>query len=227
VAAARRRPGRGGDPARVVIVAATAPGTSPPGGGLVSRRVGEQLARSELSKRLYHPGVSLAGRMERAIEHLLNAAQGAVPGGWWAVVALAALVVIAAAAILTWIGPVARTRARAGGPLLPARPLSARDHRQEAERMAAAGDFAGAIIESVRAIALDLEERGVLPPRAGRTADELAAEASRALPGHTTGLRDAARLFDDVRYGDRAGTPAGYRRLRDLDTGLGAARPVP
>jgi hypothetical protein len=209
----------------VVIVAAMAPGAGPPGG--VSRRLGEQLARSELSKRLYHPRVSLAGRIESAIAHLLNAAQGAVPGGWWAVVALAALLVVAAAAILSWIGPVAGARARAGAPVPAARPLSAPDHRQEAERMAAAGDFAGAIIESVRAIALDLEERGVLPPRAGRTADEVAAEAGRALPGHASGLRDAARLFDDVRYGDRAGTVAGYRRMRDLGTRISAARPVP
>ena len=61
--------------------------------------------------------------------------------------------------------------------------LTARDHRQNAERQAAAGDYTAAIIESVRAIAVDLEERGILPARVGRTADELAAEASRAAAG--------------------------------------------
>jgi hypothetical protein len=200
--------------------------TGPPGGGAVTRGAGQHLARSELSKRMYHPGVSLIERIELAIAHLLQSAQGAVPGGWWAVIALAALAVLAGAVILHRIGPVARSRARAGPALLPDRPLSARDHRQEGERLAAAGDFAGAIVESLRAVALELEERGVLPPRVGRTADEFAVEASAPLPGQAAGFREAARLFDEVRYGGRTGTRAGYRRLRDLDAAVSRARTV-
>ena len=198
----------------------------PPARSAVSRSAGQQLARSELSKRIYHPGVSLTERIGRAIARLLNTAQGTVPGGWWAVVALAVLVVVAAAAVLAWIGPVARSRSRAAAPLLSSGQLSARDHRQAAERMAASGDFAAAIIESLRAIAVDLEERGILPARAGRTADELAAEASLPLPGQAAGLRAAARLFDEVRYGERAGTAAGYNQLRDLGAEIRAARPA-
>jgi hypothetical protein len=190
----------------------------------VTRGAGQHLARSELSKRMYHPGVSLIERIELAITHLLQSAQGAVPGGWWAVIALAALAVLAGAVILHRIGPVARSRARTGPALLPDRPLSARDHRQEGERLAAAGDFAGAIVESLRAVALELEERGVLPPRAGRTADELAVEASAPLPGQAARFREAARLFDEVRYGGRAGTRAGYLRLHDLDDAVSRAR---
>ena len=207
----------------MVIVAGTL-AAGPPGGAAVTRGAGQQLARSELAKRMYHPGVSVTERILRLIARLLQSAQGTVPGGWWAVIALAALAVLAAAVILRWIGPVARPRARAGAPLLPDRPLSARDHRQEGERLAAAGDFAGAIVESLRAVALELEERGVLAPRVGRTADELAVEASAPLPGQAAGLRDAARLFDEVRYGGRTGTLAGYRRLRDLDAAVSRAR---
>ena len=198
-----------------------------PGGAAVTRDAGQRLARSELAKRMYHPGVPLTERIlnaiGRAIGRLLHSAQGAVPGGWWAVIALAALAVLAAAVILRWIGPVARRRGRAAGSLLPDRALSACDHREEGERLAAAGDFAGAIIESLRAVALELEERGVLPPRVGRTADELAFEASAPLPGQAAGLREAARLFDEVRYGGRSGTAAGYRRLRDLDAAVSRA----
>lgn len=221
MAPARKRSGNG-DSARVVTMAG-ALAAGPPG-GVVTRGAGQRLARSELSKRIYHPGVSLTERILDAIARLLHSAQVTVPGGWWAVVALAALVVLAAAAILRWIGPVARRRARAADPLLPDGPLSARDHREEGERLAAAGDFAGAIVESLRAVALELEERGILPPRAARTADELAAEASAQLPGQAAGLRAAARLFDEVRYGGRAGTLAGYRRLRDLDAAVGLVR---
>lgn len=192
----------------------------------IGRQAAQQLARQELSRAIYHPGVSLTERVERAIARLLDAASSAVPGGWWALVALTAFLIIAAAGVLAWIGPVTRSRPRGSDALLDAERLTARDHRQNAERHAAAGDYTAAIIESVRAIAVDLEERGILPARVGRTADELAAEASRLLPDQAAGLRDAARLFDDVRYGERAGTAAGYERLRDLGTRIRAARPA-
>jgi hypothetical protein len=196
------------------------------GGAAVTRHEGQQLARTELSKAIYHPGVPITERIEEAIDRFLNSAGVSVPTGWWAIVALAALLVIAIAAVLAWIGPVRRARSRGLDPLLSSGQLSARDHRQRAERMAAAGDYATAIIESVRAIAVELEERGVLPPRMGRTADEFADEAGQPLPSHAAGLRAAARLFDDVRYGERAGTAAGYQQLRELDAAIQAARPA-
>jgi hypothetical protein len=196
------------------------------GGAAVTRQEGQQLARTELSKAIYHPGVPITERIEQVIERFLNSAGVAVPVGWWAIVALAALLVIAIAAVLAWIGPVRRSRSRAVDSLLASGQLSARDHRQQAERMAAAGDYAAAIIESVRAIAVELEERGILAPRVGRTADEFAAEAGQPLPGHATGLKAAARLFDDVRYGERTGTTAGYQQVRELDVAIQAARPA-
>jgi hypothetical protein len=196
------------------------------GGAGVTRREGQHLARTELSKKIYHPGVPLTERIEHEIQRLLNSAGATAPVGWWAIVALAALLVIAIAAVLAWLGPVRRSRSRALDPLLSSGQLSARDHRHKAERMAAAGDHAAAIIESVRAIAVELEQRGVLEPRVGRTADEFAAEAGQSLPGHATELSEAARLFDDVRYGERAGTAAGYQRVRELDVAIQAARPA-
>ncbi len=234
MAAAGWRPGTGGGHAPVVIAGAAADlaraahraAAASPGGAAVTRREGQQLARTELSKAIYHPGIPITERIEHWLDRLLNGVGVTVPVGWWAVVALAALLVIAIAAVLAWIGPVRRSRSRALDPLLSSGQLTAHDHRQKAERMAAEGDYAAAIIESVRAIAVGLEERGVLPPRVGRTADEFAAEASQPLPDHAAGLRAAAALFDDVRYGERAGTAAGYQQVRDLDAGIRAARPV-
>jgi hypothetical protein len=212
---------------RAALLAAARPARpGPPGGTAVSRRTGQQLARAELAKPIYHPPVAWTVRLGRWLVRTLTAAGQAVPGGWWALIALAALLVIVVAAALAWIGPVARSRPRTRRPILSGIQLSARDHRQNAEGQAAAGDFAAAIIESVRAIAMELEERSILPPRLGRTTDELAAEASGPLPAHAGQLRDAARLFDDVRYGDRAGTADGYQRLRDLDAGIRTAKPV-
>ena len=50
------------------------------------------------------------------LARIVDAASGAVPGGWWALVALAALVVVVTAGVLNWIGPLARAH-RGSGPL--------------------------------------------------------------------------------------------------------------
>ena len=62
----------------------------------------------------------------------------------------------------------------------------------------------------------------MLAPRIGRTADEFAAEAGRALPPHAADLLGAARLFDEVRYGRRPGTRPGYDQVTELDARIGA-----
>jgi hypothetical protein len=104
--------------------------------------------------------------------------------------------------------------------------MTARDYRRAAERLAAAGDYASAIVETVRAIAADLEERGVLRPRPGRTAGELAAEAGRELPSQADDLRMATRLFDDIRYGEKHGSPAGYQLVSRVAENIRASRPA-
>lgn len=200
-----------------------------PAGPLVTRSQGERLARTELSKPVYHPRQPLPQRIEdwigNEISRLLHHAGLAAPGGgWWAITALAVLLVLAIAAVLIWLGPVMSSRTGGPGTLLPGSDLSARAHREWAERLAERGDFTAATIELVRAIALELEERGLLAPRVSRTADELAADASAAMPSLEEALRDAAHQFDDIVYGGRSGSSAGYERLRDLDRSIRAAR---
>jgi hypothetical protein len=199
------------------------------GGPGIGRKAAQQLARAELSKPEYHRHISLTQRIMAAvlrfIGRIFQEASGAVPGGWWGLIALAALAVILTAGVLSWIGPVARAH-RGSGPLTAeGETRTARHHRQDAGRLAGTGDYAAAIIERVRAIAAELEERGVLSPRTGRTADEFAAEAGQALPAHADALRDAARLFDEVRYGQRPGSRAGYERLSELDRRIMATAP--
>jgi Domain of unknown function (DUF4129) len=204
---------------------ARAPGGSP----LVSRQAGQTLARTELSKAIYHRHESLAQRLLDLISRLLNdlyTAGKSFPGGWWSVVALAALTALAAALVLTRLGPLARAHRDAGQAAPGGQPLSAADHRQRAAQLASAGDYAAAILEAVRGIARQLEERGVLSPRLGRTADEIAAEAGLALPAEAAALQDVARLFDDICYGERPGTAAGYALVQSLDTRLQSARPA-
>jgi Domain of unknown function (DUF4129) len=221
----------------VVRAAASVPAVSPPasafaagsGGGIpnTGRGAAGRLARQELSKPIYHPHPGLLERIylffDHALHRLFDDAQSTIPGGWWGLIAVAVLVVLVVAVVLARVGPVARTRRRKGEPLAGDASLTARDHREAAARLAAEGDFGAAICESVRATAAELEERGVLQPRLGRTADEFAYEAGQALPSHAAGLRVAALAFDAVCYGKRAGTRAGYERARELDNQIKAS----
>jgi len=221
------------------IPALRAAALAAPAGGfpVVGGRAGQRLARTELSKAIYHPQRSLTDRVVHfVLEWLGRLFRGtqALPGGWWGFVVLIVLAVLLVSVVLARIGPVARARHRGAEPSAVARPRTARDHRDAAARLADAGDYAAAICERVRAIAAELDERSILLPRIGRTADEFAAEAGHALPGHAAGLRGAARLFDEVRYGGRPGTRPGYDRVTELDTRImaaarrpGAASPVP
>jgi hypothetical protein len=65
-----------------------------------------------------------------------------------------------------------------------------------------------------------LEESGVLDPVPGRTATELARDAGRAIPALAAEMRSAVEAFNDVTYGERPGTEAGYRMIADLDEHL-------
>ncbi|MCW2944862.1 MAG: hypothetical protein JWR24_1579 [Actinoallomurus sp.] len=193
-----------------------------------------ELGRRELQKPIYHRDEpSLVDRVIRKISDWLNSLLGHVPGshtggsgGWTALVVLLVLLVLVAAAVWWRAGNVRRNAAVREG-LLDDRPTTAEDHRAGAERHAAAGEWPQAIRERLRAIARDLEERAILDPRPGRTADELAAEAGAALPGHADELTVGVRVFDDVWYGGRGGDPDGYRRLTELDQRLGSAHPAP
>lgn len=105
-------------------------------------------------------------------------------------------------------------------------PRSAAQHRADAERHAAAGHWADAVREQMRALVRALEERTLLDARPGRTADEAAAEAGRALPDHAPALATAARTFDDIAFGERTADEAAYQSLRDLDRALERTRPT-
>jgi hypothetical protein len=226
MAAAGGRPGTGGQPRGVVkpagvhqLARTAALAGSGPG---IGRHAAQQLARRELSKAAYQP--SLTQRFLDWLGRLGANLNVAVPGGWWALVTFIVVIVLVAAIVIFRIRPARSRRSRAGA-LLQGLSLSAQDHRQQSERSAAAAEYSAAIIERVRAIGVGLEERGVLPPRPGRTADELAADASRELGAHARELTATARLFDDVMYGGREGTQPGYQRVRELDNILAAARP--
>jgi hypothetical protein len=104
--------------------------------------------------------------------------------------------------------------------------MTARELRDASAASAAYGDYSTAILQRVRAIVVSCEERGILTADAGRTANEVAAQAGAHFPGRHADLAAAARSFEQIRYGGGAGTRDGYERLCALDAALATLQPV-
>ncbi|MEV6582534.1 DUF4129 domain-containing protein [Streptomyces sp. NPDC051582] len=189
-----------------------------------------EAAEHELSKPMYHQDDP--GLLQRALDrfwewvgNLFDHASGATPGGTLGLLAIALLVALAAAALWWRLG--SPRRAAAGAAALFGDGLrSAADHRAAAEAHAGAGRWTEAVQERMRAVVRSLEERTVLDPRPGRTADEAAAEAAASLPDQAEALRTAARAFDEVTYGGRPAHAETYAHLRSLDLALTHAKPL-
>ncbi|GGW76952.1 DUF4129 domain-containing protein [Streptomyces lomondensis] len=188
-----------------------------------------EAARRELSKRMYHEDdPSLFQRALDAfwdwLDKLFNAASTATPGGTLGLIVII-LAVLAVLGALWWRLGTPRRQPTSSATLFDDRPRSAADHRAAAEAHAAQGHWNQAVQERMRALVRALEERALLDARPGRTADEAAAEAGRALPAHTDRLRAAARDFDDVTYGGRSATEQSYHRIAELDRDLERTKP--
>lgn len=201
----------------------------------IGRDEARELARRELEKQIYQRDEP--SWLERAWDDFTEwlrelTSQAPDPGsqgsgGGWTSIAIIVVIALIATALVVWLMRGRRNPRSRKDPLLEDEPTTAVDHRDAAQRYAEAAQWAEAIRERLRAIARDLEERAVLAARPGRTADELAAEAGAAVPELAEELSAGVRIFDDVWYGDRPGTPEGYARMTELDERLRAARPKP
>ncbi|MFK0195677.1 DUF4129 domain-containing protein [Kitasatospora sp. NPDC090308] len=200
----------------------------------VPRDAARDAAHEELRKAVYHqhdPGVVervtdwIGNRIGRAFDGFA----APLGGGGNAALVVLLVVLLALAGLAWWRYGAPRRTARSTGTLFAGAegPRSAARYRADAAAHAAAGAWADAVRDQMRALVRGLEERTVLSPRPGRTADEAAAEAGRALPPHATELASAARLFDDIAFGDHPADERAYRLLADLDHALGRTRPTP
>lgn len=134
-------------------------------------------------------------------------------------------VVIAVAVILA--RPRLNPKARQGREVFePDSELTASDYRQRAAASAAAGKWGDAVVDRFRALVRSAEDRVLLEPQPGRTADEAAAALSRPFPAEAARLDHAARTFDAVRYGNWAPGSRDYEAMTRLDTDLEATKPV-
>jgi hypothetical protein len=195
----------------------------------VGREGARQAAAAELSRSRYSQE-SLFERVWRwlweAFVGLLERIGGGGPGSLISLVLLVA-VLAGLVALLVWsLRGMTRTRRTRAAQVFADMVTTADEHRQAAEEHAREGHWAAAVQERVRALARTMEERDILSPSPGRTADELAAEAGLLLPSLSTRLTGAARLFDAVTYGEHAGTPEDYSTVCDLDEALRTTDPV-
>jgi hypothetical protein len=177
-------------------------------------------ARHELAKHAYHQGKSLTRQVADwvfdKLSNLLDSAARHAPGKGIGLLVIVAVVVLLIAVVATRLGAMQRL-AKAEEPILGSDIVSPADHRQRAREFADAAQWAEAVREWLRAITRELEERGTLDPRPGRTAAELCREASSRLPAIAQDLRRSTSTFDAVWYGGRSATADDEQLLRRLD----------
>jgi hypothetical protein len=188
----------------------------------VGRDEARRAAERELSKGIYHQGEP--GPVVRAfnaviewIDRFLDRLASGAPGGSLGPLVLLAIVLVVAAVVLWRTGPI-RRGARTRPPHVElSGEVGADEHRRRADEQATAGQFAEAVRERMRAIVRELETRGVIDPRPGRTADEVAREAGAAVPAIAGDLRAAAGVFDEIWYGGRPATARSDALMRQAD----------
>lgn len=208
-----------------------------PGSAVTSDRevtLDREEARGRARDELADPGYAAAepswperalSWVQERVNSLFDSVSGVAPGGVWAAVVLVALLALAVALVLRRTG--GYRRGARSVPLLGATPVrSADEYRRTAETAATEGRYADAIRERLRAVARDLETRGVLAPQPGRTADELARQGGAAIPTAAEALRAASRVFDDVWYGQHPADATAYATVRQADETVRAARPA-
>jgi hypothetical protein len=195
---------------------------------VLGREEAQRLARVELAKPVYagedEPWVQRAIRwlFDRVAE-LLDQVGSTSPLGWFGLAGVALLVVLVIIAVRRRTGSL--DRGATPDLLLLGGPRTAGEYRAEAERFAAAGAWAEAVRSRLRAVVRDLEDRGLVDARPGRTADEVARDAGSRLPSAAADLRIGARIFDDIWYGGRTADATAYARMVAIDAATSAARP--
>jgi hypothetical protein len=174
-------------------------------------------ARDWLSRELSRPEYqeSLLERFTRWFNGLLDAASRAAgQGGLSPVVALVLLVLLVTGIALALSRLRANPAPATQDPALFSDPRqTAAEHRRRAHAALEQEQWGMVVVESVRALAAGLVERGLVPEQSDVTAHEISDRAATLFPSHQRRLEAASRVFDETRYGDRA---ADERRARDV-----------
>jgi hypothetical protein len=195
----------------------------------VGREQGQRLAELELADPAFR--AAQPGPLQRAIEWLVDQvselarqAGEAAPGGWLGIVGFILVIVIAVLFVRWRVGPV---RASGAVTFTVDPQVSAAQYRSRAEELCAQGHWEAATSQRMRALVRASQERALIDAHPGWTADEVATSVGGQLPGCAAALAEAARTFDEVRYGRRPGSAEGYRTVVAADDLLQASDPGP
>ncbi|MFW6774398.1 DUF4129 domain-containing protein [Nocardioides sp. CPCC 205120] len=186
-------------------------------------------ARDALRRELLRPEYNDSDLLQRIVDRLrrwlddgVSTTAEAPPLQTFATLLVAVLLVLALVWLLTRLRGSARVRR--GGAVLGERGVSAAELRARAEAALAAGRHEEAVVDAYRALAVRAVERGRIADVPGATADEVARALVEASPDRAAGVPAAARLFDDVLYGDRPATADQARSVLALDDAVAGAR---
>lgn len=186
-------------------------------------------AEHELSKGMYHRyddpwPVRVYDWFMHQLGRLASAVAERSPGGGAGAIALLVLL-IALVVLVRWrLGPIQRRRS-ASAAVLAEQSRSAADYRAAAVTAAETGAWSDAVVARMRAIVRDLEERGIVDERPGRTADEFAVAVAEVLPVAEDKVRAATDVFDAVVYGGRAASADSYATVAAADELVRSTRP--
>lgn len=93
-----------------------------------------------------------------------------------------------------------------------------------ADAAVAARQWNDAYVALFQALVRSLEERLIIDPQPGRTAQEVSRDGSARVPGLAQELAHAATVFDAVRYGHRHCTSQDIESIRGLSSQVEVAR---
>jgi Domain of unknown function (DUF4129) len=193
-----------------------------------SSPVATQWVRDELAHGHYLTNPPWWQRLVEWLRGLLDSAPQAGLPRWVGVAVLLLVAALAAAVVARVLRPEGRTSRRTGerSAAVDDEGLSAADYRRRAQRAAARGDWDDLLLDSYRAIAASAVERTLLVGLPGRTAREVAVALTPVFPAQGSQLAEAARHFDEVRYGHRAPTSEQAQAVQGLDADLARTRPL-
>ncbi|MFE4542171.1 DUF4129 domain-containing protein [Arthrobacter sp. NPDC056727] len=194
------------------------------------REEARRWAVEELSKREYREAEP--GWLETLWRQFLDWLQSVTDGQPFAdgppvapLIGLGIAILVGAAIILA--RPRLNARRRAPKEIFDAETAAtAADYRARASAAAARDDWAAAVVEQFRALVSSAEDRAVLDPQPGRTADEAAGQLTRAFPAAGNKLEAAAIIFDAVRYGSGSAQAADHAAIIELESTLDRLTPT-
>lgn len=187
-------------------------------------------ARHLLERELVHPEYhrqhvveQLVAWTDRVVNGAVDAASQAPPLSAFAAMIVLLLLVVGLVSLLSRARRTARAE-RDRAVVQADEVVRAADLRRLAEQALAEGRHGDAVVEGFRALAVRQVERGRLDDLPGATAHEVATALEAAHPEARDRVAQTARLFDQVRYGDRPATRDQATEVLGLDDAL-AGRP--